>query len=101
MTPTTVLVSSGVRLRRRRRGVASRVALLRSESLSTCVRSRSPLQTAQIPLENSQLGVGNRSRARLMSGLSNTRLKLTAPVVCGRIAFMNVKAWRRSLSAIR
>ena len=36
-----------------------------------------------------------------MSGLSNTRLKLTAPVVCGRIAFMNVKAWRRSLSAIR
>jgi hypothetical protein len=31
----------------------------------------------------------------------NTRLKLTAPVIYGRIAFVNVKAWRRSLDAIR
>ena len=33
--------------------------------------------------------------------LSNKRLKLTAPVVCCRIAFVNVKAGRRSLGAIR
>jgi len=33
--------------------------------------------------------------------LPNTRLKLSAPVVCGRIAFVNILAWRRSLSAIR
>ena len=39
------------------------------------------------------LGVGGRP--------PNTRLKLTAPVVCGRLAFVNVKAWRRSLRAIR
>ena len=32
---------------------------------------------------------------------SNTRLKLAAPVVYGRIAFVNVKMWRRSLGAIR
>ncbi len=31
----------------------------------------------------------------------NTRLKLTAPVNYGRIAFVNGLAWRRSLSAIR
>ncbi len=31
----------------------------------------------------------------------NKRLKLSAPVVCGRIAFVNMKARRRSLSAIR
>ena len=37
-------------------------------------------------------------RARV---LPNTRLKLTAPVICGRIAFVNVKVWRRSLGAIR
>ena len=36
-----------------------------------------------------------------MSGLPNKRLKLTAPVVCGRIAFVNVQARRRSLSAFR
>ena len=29
------------------------------------------------------------------------RLKLTAPVICGRIAFVNMKGWRRSLGAIR
>jgi hypothetical protein len=33
--------------------------------------------------------------------LPNKRLKLTAPVLYGRIAFVSVKAWRRSLSAIR
>src|SRR2546425_86657 len=32
---------------------------------------------------------------------SNTRLKLPAPVVCGRIAFVNLRVWRRSLGAIR
>jgi len=34
-------------------------------------------------------------------GPSNMRLKLSAPVICGRIAFVNVNAWRRSLGAIR
>jgi len=29
------------------------------------------------------------------------RLKLTAPVVCGRIAFVTLTVWRRSLGAIR
>ena len=33
--------------------------------------------------------------------LPNMRLKLTAPVVCGRLAFVNVLVWRRSLGAIR
>jgi len=33
--------------------------------------------------------------------LPNTRLKLTAPGVYGRIAFVNMKARRRSLGAIR
>ena len=33
--------------------------------------------------------------------LPNTRVKLTAPVVYGRIAFVNVKVWRRSLGALR
>jgi hypothetical protein len=46
-----------------------------------------------------------------VKGLSNIRLKLTAPLVkesggrpearCTRIAFVNIPAWRRSLSAIR
>jgi len=31
----------------------------------------------------------------------NTRLKLTAPVVWGRIAFVHRTVWRRSLGAIR
>ncbi len=40
---------------------------------------------------------------RLVSlrGQPNQRLKLTAPVICGRIAFVTVKARRRSLGAIR
>ena len=33
--------------------------------------------------------------------LPNMRLKLTAPLVCGRIAFVTMKAWRRSLGALR
>src|SRR2546425_6823061 len=33
--------------------------------------------------------------------LPNTRLKLSAPVVYGRIAFVNLSAWRRSLGAPR
>jgi hypothetical protein len=33
--------------------------------------------------------------------LSNTRLKLSAPVIDGRIAFVNRSVWRRSLGAIR
>src|SRR3989449_8779386 len=32
-----------------------------------------------------------------ISAAPNKRLKLTAPVICGRIAFVNVKARRRSL----
>jgi len=35
------------------------------------------------------------------SAPSNTRLKLTAPVICGTIAFVIIQVWRRSLSAIR
>jgi hypothetical protein len=31
----------------------------------------------------------------------NTRLKLTPPVVYGRIPFVNVRVWRRSLAAPR
>jgi len=31
----------------------------------------------------------------------NMRLKLTAPVICGKIAFVIIPARRRSLSAIR
>jgi len=31
----------------------------------------------------------------------NKRLKLTAPAVCGKLAFVNVNAWRRSLGAPR
>ncbi len=30
----------------------------------------------------------------------NKRLKLTAPVVYGRITFVNVTVWRRSLGAV-
>ena len=41
------------------------------------------------------------ARPRRPGPLPNTRLKLTAPVVCGRIAFVNVKARRLSLSALR
>jgi len=33
--------------------------------------------------------------------LPNMRLKLTAPVLEGAIAFVNVLVWRRSLGAIR
>jgi len=33
--------------------------------------------------------------------LPNKRLKLTAPVVYGRIPFVIIPAWRRSLSALR
>jgi hypothetical protein len=33
--------------------------------------------------------------------LPNTHLKLTAPVLEGRIAFVNLQVWRRSLRAIR
>ena len=32
---------------------------------------------------------------------SNKRLKLAAPFLCGRIAFVNTKPERRSLGAIR
>ncbi len=31
----------------------------------------------------------------------NTRLKLAAPVVSGKLAFVNVLEWRRSLGAVR
>ena len=37
----------------------------------------------------------------LVRPLSNTRLKLTPPVIYGRIAFVNRKARRRSLAAFR
>ena len=36
-----------------------------------------------------------------MSVLPNMRLKLTAPVLKGRIAFVHHAVWRRSLGAIR
>jgi len=31
----------------------------------------------------------------------NMRLKLTAPVNCGKLAFVKLSVWRRSLGAIR
>jgi len=37
----------------------------------------------------------------LLNRRPNTRLKLPAPVIWGRIAFVKTKARRRSLSAIR
>ena len=37
----------------------------------------------------------------LSAALPNMRLKLTAPVIWGRIAFVEVKTRRRSLGAIR
>ncbi len=33
--------------------------------------------------------------------LPNKGLKLTAPVVCGKIAFVNIPVRRRSLGAVR
>ena len=39
--------------------------------------------------------------AVVLTAPSKKRLKLAAPVVCGRIAFVNVPARRRSLGAIR
>jgi len=39
--------------------------------------------------------------AVVLTAPSNKRLKLAARVVCGRIAFVNVPARRRSLGAIR
>jgi len=36
-----------------------------------------------------------------MSAPSNKRLKLTAPVNCGKLAVVNVPVWRRSLGASR
>ena len=39
--------------------------------------------------------------AVVLTAPSNMRLKLTAPVVCGRIAFVSTSIRRRSLSAIR
>jgi len=41
------------------------------------------------------------ARLDLGRALPNKRLKLTAPVICGNLAFVNVPVWRRSLSAIR
>ncbi len=37
----------------------------------------------------------------LMTPPSNTRLKLTAPVVCGRLLFVNSPVRRRSFGAFR
>ncbi len=36
-----------------------------------------------------------------MLALPNTRLKLAAPVVCSKIAFVNIPVRRRSLGAFR
>ena len=41
------------------------------------------------------------SSGRRLRQPPNTRLKLPAPVVCGRIAFVNVRVRRRSLGAFR
>ncbi len=38
---------------------------------------------------------------RFLPQAPNKRLKLTAPVIWGRIAFVKVKTWRRSLGAPR
>ncbi len=55
---------------------------------------------ALVDIPRVPVNVGNVVRA-LVSALSNMRLKLTAPVVCGRIAFVNIPVRRRSLGAIR
>ena len=36
-----------------------------------------------------------------MRALPNMRLKLSAPVICGKLAFVEMKTWRRSVGAIR
>ena len=41
------------------------------------------------------------SRRTRLNEPPNKRLKLTAPVVYGKIAFVIILAWRRSLGAIR
>ncbi len=41
------------------------------------------------------------SRQSILGPRPNKRLKLPAPVVCGRIGFVNVLVWRRSLGAPR
>jgi len=45
--------------------------------------------------------VGDLANAELGAVPPAKRLKLTAPVVYGRIAFVNLRVWRRGLGAIR
>ncbi len=49
----------------------------------------------------SQAAEPGETRATIFGAQPNKRLKLSAPVVCGRIPFVNVKARRRSLGAPR
>jgi len=54
-----------------------------------------------VPNSSESMNSSRSSGPNAISALPNKRLKLSAPVVCGRIAFVNVKAWRRSLGASR
>ena len=74
--------------------------LVRSER-----RSSRPVRAAVIIKETVARALEPRrwgeSRTTIISAQPNQRLKLTAPVFCGRIAFVTMKAWRRSLGASR
>ncbi len=68
--------------------------------------SRSDVRPTPIRRLNARKGVlgrmvGDRANADLGTVPPNTRLKLTAPVVYGRIAFVNIRVRRRSLGAPR
>jgi len=68
-------------------------------------RSSQPIRPAVIIEEPVARALERRrwggTRAPIMGAQPNTRLKLAAPVVCGRISFVIIPAWRRSLGAIR
>ena len=74
--------------------------LVRSE-----LRSSQPVRVAVIIKEAVGRALeqrrGGGSRATIIGAQPNKRLQLPAPVVWGRIAFVNVKARRRSLGAPR
>ena len=63
------------------------------------------LSEPQERLDRLRSSRGNHHATGLLMGswsrAPNMRLKLAAPVRCCRIAFVNVKVWRRSLGAIR
>jgi len=61
-----------------------------------------PKVRAQVPRNSSCIKEGaHQNLGDSMSAPSNKRLKLTAPVNCGKLAVVNVPVWRRSLGASR